>query len=460
MLQPAEFKSFQSPAGRVLFSFMVFPIFMKYLNDFIYLLALIVISPKILYRAIAQNRYRRGWRERLGKVRRNCPDKKCIWIHAVSVGEVNATKTIITELKKQLPEYEIVVSATTDTGIELAKKLYGDELSVFYFPFDFSFAIRRAFKRLRPGVCLLMELEIWPNFTARAAQSKIPIVIVNGRISDRSFPIYNLVKSLVKPTFEKITLFLAQSDEYAERFISLAGRKDTTVITGSLKYDTAQITEKAEGADKLAEQLNIKDHRLWVAGGTGPNEEKIILDAFEDLKKQDNCSNLRLAIVPRKPERFDEVAKLIKKSGLELVRYSKIKTSDQKTTNSNAVILGDTMGDLRKFYSLATIVFVGRSLVPMGGSDMMEPTTMGKPTIFGPHTFNFKQTVGALLAKEGAIEVKDGKQLYEAVKKCLDVPQFAQKIADNAQKVIEENQGATQKTVDAIINLLISPSSL
>jgi 3-deoxy-D-manno-octulosonic-acid transferase len=433
---------------------MVFQIFMKYINDLIYLFALIAISPKILYRAIVQNRYRKGWSERLGKVRRNFPDKKCIWIHAVSVGEDNATKTIIAELKKRLPEYEIVVSATTDTGIERAKKLYGDELSVFYFPLDFSFAVRRAFKRLRPSICLLMELEIWPNFTARATRSKIPVVVVNGRIGDRSFPTYNLIKSLVKPTFEKITLFLAQSAEYAERFISLAGRKDTTIITGSLKYDTAQITEKVEGADKLAEQLNIKDQRLWVAGGTGPNEEKIILDAFKNLKKQDNCSDLRLAIVPRKPERFDEVAKLIKKSKLELARYSKIKTGDEQVTNSNAVILGDTMGDLKKFYSLATVVFVGRSLVPMGGSDMMEPTAMGKPTIFGPHTFNFKQTVDALIGKEGAIEVKDGKQLYEAVKKCLDEPQFAGKIAANAQKVIKENRGATQKTIDAIIKLI------
>ncbi|MBN1786878.1 MAG: 3-deoxy-D-manno-octulosonic acid transferase, partial [Sedimentisphaerales bacterium] len=450
----------RNPAGRVFLHIIVFSIFMKYFNDIIYLLALVAISPKILYRAIAQNRYRKGWDERLGKVCRKSPDKKCIWIHAVSVGEVNATKTIIAELKKQLSEYEMVISATTDTGIERAKKLYGDELAVFYFPFDFSFSIRRAFKRLRPSICLLMELEVWPNFTARAAHSNIPVVVVNGRISDRSFPTYNLVKPFVKPTFERITLFLAQSDEYAQRFIELAGRKDTTIITSSLKYDTAQITEKVEGADKLAEQLNIEGQRLLVAGGTGPNEEKIIIEAFKNLKEDDNYSDIRLAIVPRKPERFDEVSKLIKNSGLQLTRYSKIKDTDQKITDRDAVILGDTMGDLRKFYSLATVVFVGRSLVPMGGSDMMEPTAMKKPTIFGPHTFNFKQTVTALLAKEGAVEVKDGKQLYESVKKFLDDPQFAAQIAANGQKVIKENQGATQKTIDAIIKLLASQSSL
>jgi 3-deoxy-D-manno-octulosonic-acid transferase len=427
---------------------------MKCFNDLIYLLALIAISPKILYRVIVQNRYRQGWSERLGKIHRNFPDKKCIWIHAVSLGEVNATKTIITELKKHLPEFEIVLSATTDTGIERAHSLYAGELKVFYFPFDFSSVIDRSFENIRPDICLLMELEVWPNFTSKAHQLKIPVVVVNGRISDRSFPKYNLIKPFVKPIFEKVSLFLAQSEEYAERFISLGGKRKATIITGSLKYDTAQTTEKVEGADRLAEQLNITDKHLLVAGGTGPKEEKIILDVFKKLKKQDSFSDLGLVIVPRKPERFDEVADLIKKSGFELIRYSRIKSGDQKATNQDAVILGDTMGDLRKFYSLATVVFVGRTLVPMGGSDMIESAAMGKCTIFGPHTFNFKQTVQALLQAQGAIKVKNEGQLCLAVQKCLDEPQFAQKIARNGQKVIKENQGATQKTISAVIGLL------
>jgi len=433
---------------------------MKLFNDFIYILALIVISPKILYRVIIQNRYRQDWSERLGKVSRNSPDKKCIWIHAVSVGEVNATKTIITELKKHLPEFEIILSATTDTGIEQARKLYSQELKVFYFPFDFSSVIDRAFENIRPDICLLMELEVWPNFTSKAHQLKIPVVVVNGRISDRSFPKYNLIKPFIKPVFEKVSLFLAQSEEYAQRFTSLGGKKNATIITGSLKYDTAQITEKVEGADLLAGQLNITDKHLLVAGGTGPKEEKIILDVFKKLKKKDNYSDLRLVIVPRKPERFDKVEKLIKKSGFELVRYSKIKSGEKKAANQacplwrNTVILGDTMGDLRKFYSSATVVFVGRSLVPMGGSDMMESAAMGKCTIFGPHTFNFKETVKSLLQAQGAIEVKDGGKLFKTIQKCLDEPQFAQQIARNGQQVIKQNQGATEKCISAIINLL------
>ncbi len=428
---------------------------MKCLNDILYLLALIAISPKILYRVLTQNRYRHGWGERLGKIRRNFPDKKCVWIHAVSVGEVNATKTIITELKKQLPQYEIIISATTDTGIEQARKLYGSELKVFYFPFDFSFAIHRAFKRLKPDICLLMELEVWPNFASRAHRLNIPIVVVNGRISDKSFPKYQLIKSFVKPTFKKVSLFLAQDNEYAFRFITLGGRKDSTIVTGSLKYDTAQITDKVEGSDKIAQQLNLANQHLWVAGGTGPKEEKIILDVFKKLKQETKYNNLRLAIVPRKPERFSEVADLITQSGFELTRYSRIKSGEQNdTVKNNTVILGDTMGDLRKFYSLATVVFVGRSLVPMGGSDMMESAAMAKCTIFGPHTFNFNQTVKSLLQAQGAIKVKNEKKLYQTIQKCLNDPQFAAQIAAAGQNVIKQNQGATQKTVNAITKLL------
>jgi 3-deoxy-D-manno-octulosonic-acid transferase len=427
---------------------------MKYLLDFIYFFALIAYSPKIVYRAIKQKRYRRGWAQRLGKVTRKTPAKKCLWIHAVSVGEVNATKTIVAELKKRLSDYEIVISATTDTGFERAEKLYGSELSVFYYPFDFSWVIRRAFKNLRPDICLLMELEVWPNLTAYAKKHNIPVVVVNGRLSDNSFPKYKLIKPLVKPLFRKVALFLAQSDEYARRFIALGGRKETAIVTGSLKYDTADTTESIPDTEKLAELLD-EDQRLLVAGGTGPGEEKIILDVFKKLKINPDFGDVRLAIVPRKPERFNEVADLIEQSGFSIIRYSRIKAGQHSdAVNDDSVILGDTMGDLRKFYSLAALVFVGRSLVPMGGSDMMESTAMGKCTIFGPETFNFKQTVDALLAKNGAIEVRNEKQLLEQAAKCLSEAEYADTIAANGRKVIIENQGATQKTVDAIISLI------
>jgi len=429
---------------------------MRYIIDCLYLLAIVLISPKIIYRMLRHNRYRAGWSQRLGRITRRNPEKKCIWIHAVSVGEVNATKMLVAKLKDRLPDYEIVISATTDTGFERAKKIYAEQLQVFYFPFDLSRVMRRAFDNISPNVCLLMELEIWPNLTQIANSRNIPLVVVNGRLSDKSYPRYKLIKPLTKWMFGKVSLILAQTAEYAQRFRILGCPAEKIIVTNSLKYDTAQIADGLCEAEILTGQLNLGAERLWVAGGTGPGEEKIILEVFVALKKQNELADLRLAIVPRKPERFDEVAELIKQAGFTFVRYSQVKTSQTEVKGKPDVILGDTMGDLRKFYSLASVVFVGRSLVPMGGSDMMEPTALGRCSIFGPHTFNFKQTVDALLKGVGALEARDPEQLFEIVQKCLTNPDFASAIAATGQKVIKQNQGATEKSVNAITELLKS----
>jgi len=429
---------------------------MRFIIDCLYLLAMVLISPKIIYRMVRRGRYRSGWDERLGKIRRRSPEKRCIWIHAVSVGEVNATKTLIPKLKETFGDYEIVISSTTDTGLARAKALYEKELQVFYFPFDLSFAMGRAFRNIRPALCLLMELEVWPNLARIANIQNVPVVVVNGRLSDESFPKYKLVKPITKWMFAKVDLVLAQSEEYAVRFRLLGCAPQKVVITSSLKYDTAQIADKVDGADELAKRLNISDDRLWVAGGTGPGEEKICLEVFNKLTEQQDTGNLRLAIVPRKPERFDEVASLITQAGFEFVRYSSIKTEQTRLTGRTPVILGDTMGDLTKFYSLAAVVFVGRSLVPMGGSDMMESAALGKCTIFGPHTFNFKQTVKALLAGGGAIEVNDADELFKVLEKSLADTTYARQIGTNGRKVIKQNQGATDRTVKAITSLLKS----
>ena len=434
---------------------------MRFILDLLYLLLAIAISPMVIYRVIRHKRYRTGWSQRFGKVIRKSPDKKCIWLHAVSVGEVNAAKTIIRELQTKFRDFEIVISTTTDTGFARASALFGKNLRVFYFPLDFSWIMRRAFRKICPALCLLMELEVWPNFVRIAQQSNTPVVVVNGRISDKSFSRYRNVKPFTRKIFGKVSLVLAQADEYAQRFKELGCPSERVIVTGSLKYDTAQITNKVEGADALAVQLNIKDERLWVAGATGNDEEKILLDVYQKLKKQKQFNDLRLAIVPRKPERFDEVAELIKQTGLEFIRYSQVKNQaagkssiEYRASSIETIILGDTMGDLRKFYSLATIIFVGRSLVPMGGSDMMEAAALGKCTIFGPHAFNFRQTVDALLKDQGAIMVNDKEELLETMKKCLIEPDFAQRTANNGQEVIRKNQGATAKTIEQIAALL------
>ena len=428
---------------------------MRIILDLLYLLAAIAYSPVIIYRAIRYERYRTGWDQRFGKISCRDPHKKCIWLHAVSVGEVNAAKTIIKQLENKFGDFEIVISTTTDTGFARATTLFSENHQVFYFPFDFSWIMRRAFRNIRPAICLLMELEIWPNLVEIAKQANIPVIVVNGRMSDKSFPRYQKIKPLVKKMFGKISLTLAQTEQYAQRFKELGCPDEKIIVTGSLKYDTAQITDKVEGADALAAQLNIGSERLWVTGATGNDEEKILLDVFQQLKQDARFANLRLVIVPRKPERFDEVAQLIERRGLPLIRYSRIKNNTTPPpTDNQAIILGDTMGDLRKFYSLAEIIFVGRSLVPMGGSDMVEAAALGKCTVFGPHAFNFKQTVDALLADSGAIMVKDQEELLQTIQQCLTDSDFAQSIANKGREVIRKNQGATKNTIDQIAKIL------
>jgi len=430
---------------------------MTIIIDLIYLLALVALTPMVIYRIIKQKRYRSGWAQRFGKIARKDQSKKCIWIHAVSVGEVNAAGTIVKGLENRFADFEIVISTTTDTGFARANTLYGKKFTVFYFPLDISWIMKRAFQQLKPNICLLMELEVWPNFVKIAQKTGAAVVVVNGRLSENSFSKYKKIRPIAKKIFEKVSLVLAQTEQYANRFKELGCAEKKVIVAGSLKYDTAEITDKVKGAYTLAAQLGIDKERLWVTGATGNDEEKILLDVFKALKQQEQFGDLRLVIVPRKPERFDEVAALIEQSGFNLIRYSELKTATPNAgvkSKIDAVILGDTMGDLRKFYSLATVIFVGRSLVPMGGSDMAEATALGKCTIFGPYAFNFKHTVDALLQGQGAVMVKDSQELLETMQKCLSQPDFAHRIAYNGQEVIRKNQGATAKTIDQIAKFL------
>ncbi len=423
---------------------------MLFLADFVYVILVIAVSPIAVYRAIRYGRYRRGWGNRLGKVPLRRDDKKCIWLHAVSVGEINASRTLVGQLQYHFNDYEIVISTTTDTGYDRACRVFGESHRVFFFPLDFSWIMRRAFGRLRPSLCLLMELEVWPNFVKIAQRHNAGVGVVNGRISNRSISRYRLIKPLVKGVFSKLAFVCAQTDEYARRFIELGSRPETTFITGSLKYDTAEITDRPSGADRLARQLDAGKERLWVAGGTGNDEEQILLRVYEQLMKEESYRDVRLVIVPRKPERFEEVYRLIKEAGFSVVRYSRVKEREESVINKKAVILGDTMGDLRKFYSLGYVVFVGRSLVPMGGSDMMESAGLGKCSIFGPYTFNFNQTVDALVNSKGAIQVNNEQELLATMRRCLNEPEWAANTGDNAREVIRKNQGATTRTFEHI----------
>ena len=428
------------------------------LLDFIYLLFLVFSSPFWLYRMLAQGRYRTGWKQRLGFVPARHSDQPCIWIHAVSVGEVNAMAALVNELKTVLPQFEIVISSTTDTGIARARNIYEKTHRVFFFPFDFSLAQKRAFQRLHPQLCILMELEVWHNFTALAQKLHIPVVVANGRISSaKGFPRYRKIASLVRPMFRRLSLVLAQDSEYAQRFQFLGVPAERLRVVGSLKYDTAPTDPDTIPFDASIAKLKFRQTDLiWVAGSTGPGEETLILDSFEKLRNIDTLENLRLVIVPRKPERFDEVARLIESRGHKLLRYSRVKCGSYLPAEADeqAVILGDTMGDLQKFYKVATVIFVGRSLVPMGGSDMMEAAALAKPVVVGSYTENFTETVKALLVGRGIEVVGDSRQLTDCTEKLLTKKRASEEMARNARNVILANQGATRRTVKALLPLL------
>jgi 3-deoxy-D-manno-octulosonic-acid transferase len=422
------------------------------LLDALYVTGLVATSPIWLYRMIRHGRYRRDLGQRLGAVPVRYGRQPILWVHGVSLGEVNAARTLVAELHAQLPDYRVVVSSTTDTGMAAAKRLFGADHTVFRWPLDFSWSVHRALSRLRPDLVVLMEGEVWPNFLAACNRRHVPVVVVNARMSaDKGYPGYRRLGRLAAELFNRLTALGVQDDSYADRYRALGVADDKIHLTGMMKFDTAEIADRLDGAGALAAAMGLREEdRLLVAGGTGPGEEKILLDVFARVKSRHPAA--RLALVPRKPERFDEVARLIAERGFALIRRSAQPDGAPAPAEADAVLLGDTMGELRKAYSLAAAVFVGRSLVPMGGSDMIEAAALGKPTAFGPHTFNFPQAEA--LAAHGCVRVADGEALAELFDRWLSDPSAASAAGAAAQQYVRGQQGATRRNVEMICRVL------
>jgi 3-deoxy-D-manno-octulosonic-acid transferase len=421
--------------------------------NFAYAAGLGVTSPLWLYRLVRHGRYRSGWRQRLGNAPIRYGLQPAIWIHGVSLGEINAAKTLVNELHSQLPDYRVVVSSTTDTGMAAATRLFAADHKVFHWPLDFTFAVKRALDHVRPELVILMEGELWPNFLETCRRRGIHVAVVNARLSPtKGYPRYRRVAPLVRRLlFSKLSAVGVQDETYAQRFAELGVPSERLHVTGMLKYDSAHIGDDVPHKDALASAMGIRqDCQLLVAGGTGEGEESIVLNAWADAARRH--PSLRLCIVPRKPERFEEVARLIKSAGHELVRRSDHPDGAAPASSQSAVLLGDTMGELRKFYALASSIFVGRSLVNEGGSDMIEAAAMGKPTCFGPHTFNFPQADE--LAANGCRRLVDGADLAKCICEWLNDPAAAQAEGQKARRFIENKQGATRRNVEMICRLL------
>ncbi len=408
---------------------------------------------------LRREKYASGFQQRLGNYPEfNHDGREVIWLHCVSVGETNAARPLVDQLLENFPDHRLVISTTTKTGQELAKKIFaGKADAIFYFPFDFKISVRRALANYKPSLILLMETEIWPRFIREAKLSGAKIAIVNGRLSQRSFDRYSRVSPFVKNVLADIGVALMQGEADAKRMIDLGIDASKVAVTGNLKFDQSLAEVDAELTDRLRSRFCVGPERpLIIAASTHEPEEQYVLDAFEG-EIRNAC---RLMIVPRHPERFDAVAKLLRNSDLSFVRRSSPPSNDDKTAD---LILLDTIGELRAAIPLAEIVFVGGSLIPHGGQSILEPAAEGKAIITGPYTENFDTVVKAFL-EHGAISqmpvptegTRESDILHEAFAELFDYPNKRVELGRNALELMRLGRGATQLTVERIRGMILS----
>ncbi|HKH99475.1 MAG TPA: 3-deoxy-D-manno-octulosonic acid transferase [Candidatus Sulfotelmatobacter sp.] len=426
------------------------------MSYFLYSLVLaagmLVSLPYWLYQIVRHGKYRTGFAERVGKIpaRLTAADaaqsKRVIWVHAVSVGEVLAVSGLVEEMRQQFPRHRVVVSTTTDTGQALARKRFGEE-NVFYFPMDFAFAIRPYLRALRPEMVVLAETEFWPNFLRLAHASGARIAVVNGRISDRSWPNYQRFRWALRRVLAEVDLFLAQTQEDGARLQSIGAAAARVRVTGNLKFDGS-----LPGPPPIVESLR----RALTAEGAGPvlvcgstveDEEPPLLKAFENVRVGHPRAVMILA--PRRPERFDEVAILVQQLGIPSWRRSRW----QGETLAGGVLLVDSIGELAAFYALADVAFVGGSLVPRGGHNIIEPAQHGVAIVVGNHTENFRDIVGLFQSRD-AVRIVGLAELPLTLMHLLADDAERRELGRRAEETIRSQMGATARTLEALKSLL------
>lgn len=424
---------------------------MSYFLNLTYFFLLIVFSPWLIYSAIRKGKYREGWGAKLfGRVPMRDQEGPCIWFHAVSVGEVNVLAPLLMRLERQHPQWVYVISTTTKAGFDLAWKKYAPR-TVFYCPLDFSWSVRRAMRRIRPDLLVLAELELWPNLIGAAKRRGAKVTVINGRLSDRSARGYRRIRPLVARLLKHMDLVAAQNQEYADRFLELGACSETVYVTGSVKFDGAQTDRDNAKTRQLAELAGINaTDVVFLAGSTQELEEALALDTYRQLVGEH--PRLRLIITPRHPERFDEAADMLSQSGIAWQRRSELE-SDGSDPNAR-VLLVDAVGELGAWWGTAHIAYVGGSMGKRGGQNMIEPAAYGAAVSFGPNTSNFRDIVAMMLDRDAAVVVKDGKQLTSFVRRCLDDPEYAKRLGQQAQQLVLEQAGAADRTSGMIEALM------
>jgi len=419
-----------------------------YLLNIFYLLLLIAASPWLVCQAIRKGKYREGYAAKfLGRVPRRESNKTCVWLHAVSVGEVNLLAPLLGEIERQRPDWECVVSTTTMTGYALARKKYAPR-AVFYCPLDFSWAVNTAMRRVRPDVLVLAELELWPNLIRAANRRGARVAVVNGRLSENSFRGYRRIRPLAGWLLRQIDLIAVQDETYAERFRALGARPESVHVTGSMKYDGARTDRDNPETRRLAALAGITaEDVVFLAGSTQEPEEAAVLDVFRRLK--DDWPQLKLVIVPRHPDRFDPVARLIEESGMPWKRRSELNHKAATTGRGfvGRILLVDAVGELGAWWGTVAIAFVGGSLGNRGGQNMIEPAAYGAAVSFGPNTRNFRDVVAAMLERDAAVVVHDADELTQFVRRCLEDSTYAVALGERANELVTSQLGATERTV-------------
>lgn len=404
-----------------------------------------------MIRLLSSPKYRAGLRQRMGYLPREVIASrgrgKRLWVHAVSVGEVLACAPLIEELKGKYPELKIVLSTVTKTGNQTAAQKVKGADHIIYFPFDFPWTVNRVVSELSPDAVAIVETEIWPNFLRQLRRANIPSLVINGRISPSSFKGYRKVRFFIKSVLSEVSLFSMQTEEDARRVLALGADKAAVMVTGNIKFDQSPHPTSPDKAEKYAKMFGLGHGLLFLAGSTHEGEEDAVLQAYGALKEE--FPHLHLIIAPRHPERWDRVGKLIVERGFPAVRRSTL-SPEGAVAGADPVILLDTLGELADLYALAAVSFVGGSLVPKGGHNVLEAAAQGKAVLFGPHMFNFKEISRLLLEVGGGIEVQDAPDMVEKARRLLQNADEREDMGRRAISVVHANRGALKRNIELV----------
>ncbi len=435
---------------------------MRSLYNILFLIFFALSAPYYFFKMWRRGNWRSGFAQRFGrydsKFKQSITNRHIMWMHAVSVGEMNVCMQVIRALEPRMPNLKIIVSTTTTTGMGELQKRLPPAVGKIYYPIDRRKYVSRALDTICPDAMVLVESEIWPNFIWRARAKRIPLFLVNARLSDRSYPRYKKFGFLFRGLFGAFDAVGAQNEDDAAKLREIGCRQDAVRVVGSLKFDAAIDAAKLEGprtvdVPAMLAQLGVPaDAPILVAGSTHAGEEDILAEQFSRLRAQ--FPKLFLILVPRHFERARDVGQALTKRGMKYVYRSEISPDTRRAPGDLQCLLVDTTGELRYFYEHATVVFVGKSLTAKGGQNPIEPAALGKAVVFGPNMQNFADVVRIFLAQKGVVQVRDAAELEQAVAALLADPARRAELGANAQRIVRENQGAVERTVDMIVEHL------